>query len=412
MEYPEQERLRKALRAAFSPGTPIDRYELFAGRLEQVEEVNEAVMLPGRHVILFGERGVGKTSLARVLAEVLALAGIHVMSPKTINCDGTDDFTSLWVKAFREMPLMLTNDSDSGVSTLEGVRTLEDYLPSEESVLPDDVRYVLTRLKQPSIVIFDELDRLQNNDARLLMADTIKNLSDHGVNTTVVLVGVAETVDELLSEHRSIERSLTQVRMPRMTKTELTQILDHGYDQAGMTIEDKAKTLVVHLSQGLPFYTHYLGLHSGLKAVEQKGKTVTVVHVVEATTAVVTKAHNIRSAYLTAISSPQKNLYPEVLLACALAATDELGYFSASDVVEPLSLIMRKESKVQDFIRHLREFTKSARGSVLMQIGGERRIRYRFIDALMQPFVIIDGIAKGRLPIELFLRDSPKERVN
>src|SRR5712691_10133868 len=85
----------RGLRKAFRPGTPIDKYELFAGRQEQVSDVHDGVVQTGRHVILFGERGVGKTSLVKVLSDVLRNSGVHVLHPQTINCDGTDDFTSL-----------------------------------------------------------------------------------------------------------------------------------------------------------------------------------------------------------------------------------------------------------------------------------------------------------------------------
>ena len=44
-------------------GAPIDEEDLFAGRLEEVSRILQAVMEKSKHVVLFGERGVGKTSL-------------------------------------------------------------------------------------------------------------------------------------------------------------------------------------------------------------------------------------------------------------------------------------------------------------------------------------------------------------
>ena len=52
--------------------------------------------------------------------------------------------------------------------------------------------------------------------------------------------------------------------------------------------------------------------------------------------------------------SPRKdNLYAKVLLACALAPVDEMGYFGASDVREPLSEMMGKQYEIASFVRHL-----------------------------------------------------------
>ena len=49
----------------FTPGAPIDSLDLFAGRIEQIKDVLTAVVQRGQHLVLYGERGVGKTSLAK-----------------------------------------------------------------------------------------------------------------------------------------------------------------------------------------------------------------------------------------------------------------------------------------------------------------------------------------------------------
>lgn len=48
-----------------SPSTPIRSSSHLKGREEQYEGVKQAIYATGRHVIIFGERGVGKTSLAK-----------------------------------------------------------------------------------------------------------------------------------------------------------------------------------------------------------------------------------------------------------------------------------------------------------------------------------------------------------
>jgi len=121
------------------------------------------------------------------------------------------------------------------------------------------VGYLLRSLPNPAIIIIDEVDRIKDQRTTALLADTIKNLSDHSVAATLVLVGVADSVDELIAEHQSVERSLLQVHMPRMSWEELSEILDKGLERLDMTIEKKAKHRIVSLSEGLPHYTHLLG---------------------------------------------------------------------------------------------------------------------------------------------------------
>jgi ATP-dependent Clp protease ATP-binding subunit ClpA len=60
---------------AFSPGAPIQERELFAGRANELQALMDAVMQRGRHAVLFGERGVGKTSMVNIFP--LTIAVLH-----------------------------------------------------------------------------------------------------------------------------------------------------------------------------------------------------------------------------------------------------------------------------------------------------------------------------------------------
>src|SRR5262245_41359226 len=51
----------------FTPSAPIAIAELFAGRQLQLSKMIDAIGERGRHIILFGERGVGKSSIAQIV---------------------------------------------------------------------------------------------------------------------------------------------------------------------------------------------------------------------------------------------------------------------------------------------------------------------------------------------------------
>ena len=87
---------------AFRPSAPIDRRSLFSGRTDQIAELFSVVAQPGQHAVVYGERGVGKTSLTAVVAELLASSG--VLTART-TCDSGDDFSSVWRKALGEIAL-------------------------------------------------------------------------------------------------------------------------------------------------------------------------------------------------------------------------------------------------------------------------------------------------------------------
>jgi hypothetical protein len=399
----EKMELKIKVSSVFRPGTPIDKQQLFAGRTDQINDVLNAALQPGRHVVMFGERGVGKTSLARHISDIVQSASdFKVLNSGTINCDHGDDFNSLWRKIFRELSFTReVNDPGFGGKSSQSQISVEAILPNR--VLgPDDVRYMLKHVGEHTLIIVDEFDRLTDINSRIQMADTIKTLSDHVVNATLILVGVADAVDELIAEHRSIQRALVQVPMPRMARHELMKILTNGWNKSGMTSEAGVDDWIALLSQGLPHYTHSLGLYAAFKAIEAGRTNVTAQDVFEATRTTVEKSHTVLTDYNKAISSPQKrNLFARVLRACALANADELGYFTAAAVSIPMSAIMGKSFYIPNFSRHLANLSDSKRGSILKKTGEPRRVRFRFSDPMMQAFVIIHDYANGSLTNQL-----------
>lgn len=388
MDEFSEPKIRRLARVAeaFSPGAPIDRVQLFAGRLELVLDVVNAIRQRGQHVIIYGERGVGKTSLANILEEVLRPSTEEHRLVTRVNCGTNDTFASLWLVALRE------------AARLSGLPE-----PHELAVAPEDVRQHLEKLPKGSLVVIDELDRLEDEEALSLLADTIKTLSDHSTRVTLVLIGVADSVDDLVGDHRSVERALNQIQMPRMSLDELMEIIDKGLERLDMTIDEDAKRRIAVLSEGLPFYTHLLSLHACQRAIANDDTRVLRTHVDAAVRLAVQKAqHSIKSDYQRATRSPrQESLFEEVLLACALAPKDDLGYFTASGVKKPMSAIKGKPYDIPAFARHLNAFTESGRGAVLQKVGEPRRFFYRFANPLLQPFVILNGLAKGHLDDEL-----------
>lgn len=251
--------------------------------------------------------------------------------------------------------------------------------------------------RQRAIAIFvDEFDRFQDPEGRVLFADTIKALSDRVVSSTLVLIGVADSVGELIREHRSVERALVQIQMPRMSTSELAEIAAQGITSARMTIADAAVARIAALSQGLPHYTHLLTQLAAQAALGERRTDVSVRHVNAAVTRAIERAQqSIVETYQEAVRGRPGTIYPQVLLACALAEKDEFGFFASSDIQEPLSRILRKPSKTSTFARHLEELSRETRGAILQRSGGARTARYRFVNPLLQPYVAMRGISEG-----------------
>jgi Cdc6-like AAA superfamily ATPase len=352
----------------FSPGAPIDESDLFA--------VNQR----GQHAIIFGERGVGKTSLANIFVNYIHRPASRVLSTR-VNCDSVTNFHNLWRKAFEELNIDEKIDRNVG---------------------PDDIRRILGALPRNNVIgiVFDEFDRLPPGKTATLLADTIKAMSDHSVPTTIVIVGVADTVSELLREHGSIGRALIEIPMPRMSDTEISEIIEKRIARLGMKAEPRVCSRIIQYSQGLPHYTHLMGLYACQAAASRRTRNITEEHLSDSINSCISKAQqSIRDAYYKATSSPRPdNLFKEVLLACSHAHPDELGFFAANDVIWPMTEIMGSRYEIPSFARHLKEFCEEGRGSILERRGVTRKFRYRFRDPLMKPYITLQGVASGMLP--------------
>jgi len=210
-------------------------------------------------------------------------------------------------------------------------------------------------------------------------------------------------VDQLIAEHESVQRALVQIKMPRMSKDEIKEIVQKGLSHLKMTIDADALDRIAVLAQGLPHYAHLLGLHTSRKALDSLSTHVDIAVLdVAIRMAIEAAQQSIRSAWHQAIISARKdNLFADVLLSCELARTDDMGTFAAQDVRTPMQMVTGKPYDIPTFAQHLNEFSDIKRGNILKKMGESRRFRYRFNNPLMPPFVIMRGFADGKVTSEL-----------
>lgn len=395
----EPMRLRSEAGKVFSPASPIDARDLFAGRAAQLQTLLDVVSQRGQHAVVFGERGVGKTSLVNVLPEFIPDAGPILTA--SCNCDSTDTYATVWRKLFRRIPVVLeehTMGLRPAVTT--SVVSVAEDLPAE--LTPDVVVQALVESGQQGelVVLIDEFDRLPAGIDTRLFADTIKVLSDYAAPVTVILVGVADSVDQLIAGHQSVERALVQVPMPRMSDEEIREIVLTRLPKLNLTINAKALKQLSTLARGLPHYAHLLGLYAARTALAEGAKEISSAHLLAAVREAIGNAsQSIRSLYHKGTSSPRKdNLYCQTVLACAVAEPDAMGYFAPADVRGPFNQIMMdKTYTVSAFTKHLHDLCDSKRGPLLEKTGNKHKHRFRFANSLLQPFVLMHGLSTGMI---------------
>ncbi|WP_338928930.1 ATP-binding protein [Roseomonas mucosa] len=82
----EREKFEAELRRTLSPSAPIKSPEMLRGRERNLEQIRRAFVQMGRHIFIYGDRGVGKTSLA--LTAAYEHESAH-REPLMLTCRGT-----------------------------------------------------------------------------------------------------------------------------------------------------------------------------------------------------------------------------------------------------------------------------------------------------------------------------------
>jgi hypothetical protein len=401
----EQRRRLDLVDSVFRPSAPVDRADLFSGRSDQLAAIQEAIGAVGQHGVIFGERGVGKTSLAATCVDIARRRDRIALR---VNCDQSDNFASLWQKVIDEFPVVISNTPEEGQKAIAAAAERATDVLNWDSPGPNQVRVGLRHLTAiaPVVIFFDEFDQVADDGTLSLVSNTIKLLSDQIEDVTLVPVGVSDSVAGLITGHISIQRNLAQVRMPRMNRSEIEGILDKGLGRLEMTIEDSARSFVRLVPRGLPQYAHLLAQEGARQALFGGEATVTFQHVFAGMQIGLRKLdHSLASAFDEATYTARRSNYADVLYACAWGRPDPDGYFSPVSIREPYSTIVGKSRDIDSYNPQLKALTEG-RGQILHRKGRERSRRYRFADPLMEPYVLLRGISSGRIDPDRMLRSD------
>lgn len=363
--------------------------------MTQLSQIVEAINERGQHIVLYGERGVGKTSLANIVNEKLQ----GILAAK-VTCNRTKSFKNIWEEILKNVTFYAEHKG-IGFQAVHSERVQLDLFlsPKEEQVDSANILFALERVTNPLLLIFDEFDSVAEKETKMRFADTLKALSDNAPHVTLLVVGIGDSVTELVGDHASNERCIKQVRLPRMSPVEIEEIVINGFAKLLLNVDPDVRLDLIQFSYGFPHYAHLLAKYSAKAAIEGASLDITRQHFnVAVAHAIENAQESIRDSYQKAvITTRNQPVLKNLIAACALVREDEHGTFRAIDIEAPLSKIAKKRYKLRDYAYHLGKLCNDVRGSVMQKVGPKNQHRYRFRNPLIKAYVRLKLYQQGEI---------------
>lgn len=383
---------RLQLRDLFTPAQPVTQRSRFAGRLDVLANLIEIIEEQRSHVVVYGERGIGKTSLMHILADLARESQYLVIYE---SCGSDSRFDEIFRSALRQIPLLYLSSLSPMAQAAESKSTFANEI-GDSSFNARELSELLARVVGTRIIIIlDEYDRTEDPQFRRSVAELIKNLSDRAARVQIVLAGVASNLQELIGYIPSVRRNIVGLPMPRMTGSEVRSLIGVGEAGAGIKFEDRVTSMIELLANGSPYLVRLLSHHASMKAVDAGRMTVEVSDIRQALDKAVDEAEmRVDALGPRGLERFIREDKAPFIAAVARAATTPDGWFSEGDIVDNLP-------------SHLKSFDVKTEFMALAGIGHVMTIdtshepsRYRFIDEALPTYLWLriarDHLKAGR----------------
>lgn len=247
------------------PSQPIDRIEYLFGRKRELDRIERALFAGGRHIFIYGDRGVGKSSLAATAAFQYQSAD---NSPIFVGCGPNATFASVVANIAYEAAKVsrihaVTTSATAGLAwkyfsiesgKTQAVRNLHDEIRtvSDAVAVLDEVARIHS---DKPIVVLDEFDRMNAAD-RNLFADLLKQCGDKHTPIKTIITGVGDSLEGLLGAHESAIRQLDTIELGRLSWEGRWEIVQKACNAFGIDIGRDIYVRIAAISDGFPSYVH------------------------------------------------------------------------------------------------------------------------------------------------------------
>ncbi|MDO9641356.1 MAG: ATP-binding protein [Pseudotabrizicola sp.] len=406
------------LARVLSPSRPLQSEEFLRGRHQQLADIKQALYQPGRHVLIHGLRGVGKSSLAQTAAFTLA----REQDPILVGCDRHSTFQSIVREIFDEVekrdPRVRQKSTEIGASLARfgitvGAKVQTAQGAVEHPASTNDavrlIQFLCDEFTANPVIVIDEFDQITSASEQEHFANFIKSVSDKHVGAKFIFCGIGESVDAIMSAHGSADRYFHTEGLGQLPWEAREEIINEAAEAVGVVVDRDTSLRVARISDGFPHYVHFLSEKLFWRVFSDHGDGVaTPLHFSDAMlSASQAMQMRLRSPYELA-TRKYNNDYETVLWAAAdghelsRRSTDIFGsYERIMDQIESPPLDRKK------FNQRLNGLKKSSHASILT---GSRAGWYEFTEKMIRGYVRLRAETSG-VRLEIDHPNAPKRHV-
>jgi len=415
---------RESILNAFKPGAEIEHPAAFAGRRDEILNLLDALYVDGSCPVIYGDRGLGKTSLA-LQVERIALGDVELLNELDCSERALPDrrrFTTFWISCSdsivskNDILQRIINNAE-GYDRLESLpsrevvghstkrkinlkffeaETEKQYQPTSpqkfsqldiEERLTAVAETVCQKTRSRVLFIIDELDRVRDTSG---LASFIKNTSTASIK--FLLIGIAQNVSSLLYDHTSLERKLIPVRIRKMKPKELESIITKtmallGTEENRFNYDKEAIQATVAAADGFPWFVHVLAQEALRRAYDDGRTSITVSDVNAAIKGLASSrfAQQFSDTYQMAVKD---SYYREIVLRFFARWRDD-------DIPTSEIYPLAKELGVSNTSIYKKDLTLATYGRVLVTPPDQPRGIVRFRNAMFKRYVSLRGSIYG-----------------
>lgn len=388
------------------------------GRDNKLVSLRDCFETNGAHAFVWGQRGVGKTSLVHSAtakyADATNLAAV-------IGCESSSTKDGLLDDIYRRVIkggiVSLKDSAIKSKLSLFGLSIEGQSGSSREKFSIDSVNHAsdfLATILPPDhsngkcwIIIVDEFDQISNQDTIKFFTSLLKQISVDNLPVKFVFCGVAADLNELIGSHESVDRYIHAVNLEPLSHDEIRSLVRKIALNFDLEFTRGQEWRISQISCGYPHFAHLICKEIISEAYKLQYKERFIdsnLYKLGIQRAASTAAVRLQNAYEKA-TIKGSNRYTEVLWAAADGQHLEKKF---PQILEDYDKIMDllpgrdhlgDENKVRNYLNNL---CKDTHGPALIR---RRPGWYQFSDSMLRSYVrLIAHNSSVNLGDESFIR--------